>query len=629
MSKKTKWNPKSVSRPRFYMNGIWCAVIDHNHNVDREVLRDAKGIPLRRWSKGGTLKHSGRWYTTTMRVHPNSSWQIEFRRTMLEQARSLSAGKQAPVPGQAFLVHACDTTVTVEVGAVMEELLQTLEAEELPHVVETDASGEIEIAEAGGGSGVGLAGSLAGCKTESAAIEAAVGSVLEHLVQRVVAAAPKPSEAHEYIARVAAEATSAAQLRGQRAGPAVQLVEPVQELDATKAKGLKVPELKDALGERGLETTGKKAELLARLLTAISEAEEERQEEELAEEDGSGEEPGASSGAADGSSRGKAGLAAPTAIAEAAGIALQWYLTNCPICRTQLQVRLPQPYTQLCCTHCSALFVAPNTHLDRLPTVPLWVPKGPRKRSQMELAQASFVREAIPRAKATHPNLGPAQRLSVIMREQWPAHKASLVIAEPPAPAPSATSVSREVVVAQPFDPSSGAVASEGVQMLGLLATQLTPLPPPAFMPLAQMQKRKRQVPGKKEHVLRPKSAAIARTPATRPTKPRRTASKPSHPARPSKLDDSQLPIAAPSSAASSTAPSSTAPLSERSPNVPSHSGRQRRPSAKAAAAAAPQGRAVHKRKAADLPGKPCKQQRLSAIARRLNDVGCGCVFPM
>ena len=179
--------------------------------------------------------------------------------------------------------------------------------------------------------------------------------------------------------------------------------------------------------------------------------------------------------------------------------------------------------------------------------------------------------------------------------------------------------------MAEPFDPSSEAVVSERVHVLGLQASHLIPLPPPAFMPLAQMQKKKRQVPGTKNHVLRPKPVAIAKTPATRPTKPRRTASKPSRPARPSKLDDLQPPIAAPSSAASSTAPLS-APLSARSPNVPSHSGRQRRPSAKVAAAAAPQGRAVQKRKAADHLGEPRKQQRLSAIAQRLNDVGCGCV---
>ena len=84
MSKKLKWNPKSSHRTRFYMNGIWCAVSDHNENVGREVTAI-------NWYRGNSLKHPGRWYQRRTRVPTTDTWRLKFRNAMREQARLWSA----------------------------------------------------------------------------------------------------------------------------------------------------------------------------------------------------------------------------------------------------------------------------------------------------------------------------------------------------------------------------------------------------------------------------------------------------------------------------------------------------------------------------------------------------------
>ena len=567
MSKKLKWNPKAAHRARFYMNGIWCALLDHNENVYREVVRDADGVVAKRWYRGGTLKHSGRWYTTKLRVAPTKAWHVEFKQAMLVQARAWSVGEEV-----------------VPVGA------------QPTFVVSASAQG-------------------GGVASAAEVVADEVALVLEQLVAQVVAAAPRQSEAHARIAVVAAEATAAARERMVGAEPASQLCDALQQLTEEAARGMKVEQLKEALADRGLEKAGKKAELLARLLAALSEEAEEMQLEEE-EEDGAEQQPAA---AAAGGIGAAARWADPTTIAEAAGVALQWHLVDCPACSSQLQARLLQPLTQLSCSHCSAKFVAPNAHLVQLPAAPLWKPKPPRKRSQMQRAQDAFVSEEMARVKLSQPDLKPNQRMQVVM-QAWPAHKATLSITEPSAAPPPPAAAPLGIVMAQPYSASSGATVSSGVQVLGLQVATPVPLPPPAFFPLAQMPRRKRKEPGCKKHVLKPASR-LGKTPTTRPSKSRKASSSnlPSGPIDLSGMD--------PSPPAASSAPSSFAqpgPLAQRSPNVlagPSRS-RSRAPSAKAVAAQ----RAAPKRKAIS-DGDSRKQPRLSTITRRLNDVSCGCAW--
>ena len=547
------------------MNGIWySAVIDHNANVDREVVRDADGNVARRWAQGGTIKHSGRWYTTKVRVAPSTAWHLEFKKTMLEQAHAWSTGEERQPEGvqQTFVVSASDAVVEAEVAAVVEGLLLKLEVSE-----PVSGARALEVVEAGRGAVEETQAELIGMQ-DPAVIEAEVRMVLTRLVQHVVAAAPKQSEAHKHIACVAAEATAAARLRAKKLGPAERLCEPRQELSEESAKKLKVLGLKSALEDRGLETSGKKVELLARLQTAITEAEEEHLE------DGDECDLNAASEAAADSSTGGAAFTDPTIAAEAAGIALQWYLIHCPVCNTQLNTRLPQSFTQLYCSHCSVTFVALNAHLDRLPTAPLWKPKAFRKRSQMQMAMRAFVCEAMPRARRDYQDLSQGQRLKFVMKEQWPAHKATLVITAPIPPPVAAEPGSRVIIAAEPFDPASGAVASSRVQVLGLQASSLDPLPPPAFMPLAQMQRRKRHVPGQK-------SMCSGRSPEQQQKHPRHVI------------------------------PSHTPPASPPSRPVP--------------AAAQHRKECPPSERWQPADSSPNKQRRLSTITQRLNDAECGC----
>ena len=72
-----------------------------------------------------------------------------------------------------------------------------------------------------------------------------------------------------------------------------------QRTDAAEIKKLKVPELKEQLKERGLETTGKKDELVARLEASLAaEAAAEEGAEAAAEEAGAGAPAAEAEGAA-------------------------------------------------------------------------------------------------------------------------------------------------------------------------------------------------------------------------------------------------------------------------------------------------------------------------------------------
>ena len=67
-AKKLRWLPKLNHFPRFYSNGINCAIIDHNENATRE-------LKFEKWMRGDTLRKGGRWYTTRVREAPTDAWR--------------------------------------------------------------------------------------------------------------------------------------------------------------------------------------------------------------------------------------------------------------------------------------------------------------------------------------------------------------------------------------------------------------------------------------------------------------------------------------------------------------------------------------------------------------------------
>jgi hypothetical protein len=155
---------------------------------------------------------------------------------------------------------------------------------------------------------------------------------------------------------------------------------------------------------------------------------------------------------------------------------------------------------------------AERAHVERWPAKPLWRPKQPHKRSALQLAQTAFVREAVPRLMREQ-GVSQSAALTAAMTTEWPTHKAQLELPPPPPPPPPPPRpAKRPIVVAEPLDDATGAVVSEHVRVLGLHATSLTALPPPAFMPLNQMPKKKRVATGPK---LKPRQPP-GRTPATR-----------------------------------------------------------------------------------------------------------------
>ena len=434
MSKKLKWLPKSNHRTRFYMNGIWFAICDHDENVDREVLGP-------RWHRGNTLKHPGRFYTTNVRVVTTDEWRRVFKNTMMAQARVWSAVCESsavllpePKLQPTYLVRADDSRITTEVAAVMESLMQSLGA------------GDAEVAAEVGGA--------------VTSADAEVRGWLRGLVSQVVeqAAAAPPSEVHIRIARVAAESAAAARAK-ESSGGAKVLLEPAQ-VTVEGARKMLQAQLAEALEDRGLDKTGRKAEQLARLIEALEAGDaapgaegEEGDKDDEAEEAGSSKRP-------------KVAASDPLAIAEAAGIAAQWYMVTCPICSSLLQARLPDPLTQLCCSSCHTLFVAPNAHIAQLPAVPLWKPRPPRKRSPLMLEKERFAKVALLRLAQEQPEVSQQDRMRLAMKE-WLVHKSTLDLTlyspSPPAQPASVLPVagSKRPVIAEPLDSASGAIASK------------------------------------------------------------------------------------------------------------------------------------------------------------------------
>ena len=490
MSKKLKWTPKTQHFTRYYNLGIWFATLDHQENVGREVA----GV---RWRRGGTQKHDGRWYHDKVRVNTTDVWRRRLAATCLGEARRRSEAQLAPAPVEAartWLVDAAPSTAEAEVAAVLEGLINRLErSEEQPAAAASTQPPP--------------AAAAAAAQPPPPAAEAAEPAA----ATAAAACTTVTTEQAAAIASAAAEATSAA-AAARNQGAAAQKLETPPVLDEEMVKLLKVPGLKEALEERGKSTEGLKKDLLQRLLEVVQEEAEELEEEE---EEGGGEE----------------GPAAPpqvprrvvgaTTQADACGVVLEWYLQECPCCKALLRVRLPHVLTPLGCTECGVHFCAFNAHAAaHPPKPPRRLRRGPRRQSPMQKAMHAFMSQELRRNEGARVS-GRAAHFQDSMAA-WARHRAAHPeVGQPEAAAGSAQAAAGPRLGATPAQPivalpvERGRPVSMPLQQhakVMLLVEQLTPLPLPAFMPLAQRPTSKRSPlpPGAKKLVRQPKPASEA-----------------------------------------------------------------------------------------------------------------------
>ena len=471
MSKKLKWTPKTQHFTRYYNLGIWFATLDHQENVGREVA----GV---RWRRGGTQKHDGRWYHDKVRVNTTDVWRRRLAATCLGEARRRSEAQLAPAPVEAartWLVDAEPSTAEAEVAAVLEGLINRLErSEEQPAAAASTQPPP--------------AAAAAAVQPPPPAAEAA-----EPAAKAATAAAACTTVTTEQAAAIscaAAEATSAA-AAARNQGAAAQKLETLPVLDEEMVKLLKVPGLKEALEERGKSTEGLKKDLLQRLLEVVQEEAEELEGEE---EEGGGEE----------------GAAAPqvprrvvgaTTQADACGVVLEWYLKECPCCKALLRVRLPHVLTPLGCTECGVHFCAFNAHAAAHPPKPPRRLRGPRRWSPMQRAMRAFMSQELRRTERAGVSRGRAAPFRDGMAA-WARHRAAHPeVGQPEAAAGSARAAAGPRLGATPAQPIVALPVERGRPLsmplqqhakVMLLVEQLTPLPLPAFMPLAQRPTSKR-----------------------------------------------------------------------------------------------------------------------------------------
>jgi hypothetical protein len=344
-SKKLKWLPKANHYVRFYRNGLCCAILDHNENVDRKVRAEV-------WMRGETLRKGGRWYTRKLRVASTDDWRGRILSLVLGAARARSTPEGAPA----------------------EEQLPTLS-----YIINDSAARRLEAArrQDAGAQLMGMAGAGDGSATadgSTAAVvvvgrgstdeEAQVAGGIDAAVQDGPAELgedsddesdeeaeerdqpPVDTEAEANFARLLETATAATDAAANVSDGSATLVE-YTALVASEVSSMKVEALKEHLLQRGLVTTGKKALLADRLLEWLADQEVERFEGDDEEGD-DGEQTTTRSGRD------------PARLARAAGVSLQWHLVTCPKCSAHLMTRLQRAQNVVACSYCKVEFGCEN-----------------------------------------------------------------------------------------------------------------------------------------------------------------------------------------------------------------------------------------------------------------------------
>eukprot|EP00966_Prymnesium_polylepis_P324738 7380759-Prymnesium_polylepis.1 len=185
---------------------------------------------------------------------------------MLCWARAASAGRLLPAEAQpTYIVKAHDDVVTSEVAAVLDRVVQQVS------VACTDEAAALT-AHLNWSSLLGAVdASTAAIGAVSEEVQAVVLALVSQVEKDAAVDAQAASADRAHIASVAAEATAKALTRVDNAAKLVEA--PVVTVE--EVPKLKVPQLKEALSDRGLDTVGLKPALVERLVAALEEEQQE------------------------------------------------------------------------------------------------------------------------------------------------------------------------------------------------------------------------------------------------------------------------------------------------------------------------------------------------------------------
>ena len=528
MSKMRKYVPKRFHFSRYYMLGVWMAILDHNENITRHVRGE-------RWKRGQTLRHDGRWYKHKVRDPPTDAWRVQLWEEYRAKVRR--RGQAMPALGEEQQGYVVDSVragvyLAAELRSVVDALIDKIESASDPDAgAGEEAEGEREMQVGGrllpmardprqhglaaaeqGGTEQAEQGAEQGAEQ---AEQGATQGAEQHLQQP-----SREAMVSRAVDDVAQRATTAAL---QRIGmSAAGAVETYTEEEISK---LKVDELKKALLGRGLSATGNKKELVARLIEAagvggMQDDEGEGEDEDEGEEE---EEERASN------VQQKGELLTPAQAAVAAGVALEWHVVVCAECGAGLSVRLPCAMTPIRCRCCGVRSFAVNPHVGTRP------PPAPKK-AKRGAPHVSLIKGAYARIKNANPTWSRQQVFKQADREAREEHARAKEHAranEHGAPAGAAAAVAaddghgdddrRSIVMAAPLDVANPPEFDlrRTATVLGQLPAAATPLPPPAFMPLDQRPKCKQQGGQRLKAAKRPATPPLLLTAATRLKKAR------------------------------------------------------------------------------------------------------------
>ena len=461
-----KWNEKRYHYSRYYMLGVHFALIDHNENVERDVLSVE-------WKRGNTLRKKGRWYKKTTRAPTTDRW-----RTALWEEFDASLSPPELVTLPTFLVDASGVAAAAERRRTTEpEAREPTVMEVLAEVAAAAATAPTTVAAVGGAAPIGAA-------AEAAPMEAE-GAISERAVQ---------------VAEAAASATASA-LMLQRLGPAAQEETrlALAALTQEKIDDMKCEQLKKQLAIFGLEVAGKKAVLAERLSRLLESHASAQDVDDGSPFDGGDGDDGDADGERAGGDLGGGGggvelgaTADPLTASLLMGVPAEWFEVACVHCSTRLMARLPLPVTALTCRCCSCEFAVRNPHA-RQPEMRV---KRARSMHQRQFMSAELKRLG---QEGTVPNkqrMGEAMKRYKAQPPPPPPPPPQQPAAPPPPPPPPpphpclATTYNEDMVVAH-LVTGEHRLRKTGVRMLGLQILAGPPVPPPfVAMPLSEQPKK-------------------------------------------------------------------------------------------------------------------------------------------
>ena len=349
-AKKLKWLPKANHYVRYYRNGICCAILDHNENADRDVKAE-------RWMRGETLRKGGRWYKQKVRAPTTDHWRTHILSLHLEQAQRRTMGGALVVPPAVVRSYVVNDTLAVQwKRAAM--LPARRDAPQQPPARPTEP---VVV----GGAAPAPDASVASVIT---AEDPGDGDHDRHRRGEEDAdwdevANASPTDAEQKYMRllsVAAEATAAALLQDSGGSRLVEY----SALASEDVARLKNPQLLDHLQQRGLPTTGKKADYVQRLLEWIADQDDAASDVSDDEDDA----PPVNRSGRD-----------AALLARRAGVSLEWHLFTCPRCKAQLTARLSAASNAVECSYCHTELDCANRDVAAHP-LPVAKPLAYRKR---------------------------------------------------------------------------------------------------------------------------------------------------------------------------------------------------------------------------------------------------------